>query len=48
MRVSLIFAKEALSVKEYAYCEDKNEHFRNDMEDSTLALTRLRRPGQYH
>ena len=48
MRVNRIFVKEAASLREYAYAEEKNESFRHEMEDSTCFYTRLRRRRQPH
>ena len=41
MRVNRIFVRDAVSVREFAYLEEKNESHRQQMEDSTLYLIRL-------
>ena len=42
MRITQIYVKDAVSVSEYAYSEDKNSPARHEMEDSTSSLSRLR------
>jgi len=48
MRITNLFVKDAHSVQEYAYCEDKNSSYRQEMEDSIYFINRFCSWRRYH